>query len=166
VLLGWDYVPIMLKFSILTFHFLKLLGDSVASLSIEKELIIGVWCKWFFFPGTIGNRFQKINLENVEENRRLYRQLLFKSGKEMSQHISGVILFHETLYQKADDGTPFVKLLQDQGIIPGIKVDKGTVKLGGTDEEFTTQGQWFPIIIYSLVSQLHQMNNDQILIFV
>jgi len=90
--------------------------------------------------GTIGNRFQKINLENVEENRRLYRQLLFKSGTEMSQHISGVILFHETLYQKTDDGTPFVKVLQDQGIIPGIKVDKGTVKLGGTDEEFTTQG--------------------------
>jgi fructose-bisphosphate aldolase class I len=90
--------------------------------------------------GTIGNRFQKINLENVEENRRLYRQLLFKSGKEMSQNISGVILFHETLYQKADDGTPLVKLLQDQGIIPGIKVDKGTVKLAGTDEELTTQG--------------------------
>jgi fructose-bisphosphate aldolase class I len=90
--------------------------------------------------GTIGNRFQKINLENIEENRLNYRHLLFTSGKEMSQHISGVILFHETLYQKANDGTPLVKLLQDQGIIPGIKVDKGTVKLGGTDDEFTTQG--------------------------
>lgn len=90
--------------------------------------------------GTIGNRFQKISLENVEENRRLYRQLLFTSGKEMSKYISGVILFHETLYQKSDDGTPLAKILQDQGIIPGIKVDKGTVKLGGTEEEFTTQG--------------------------
>jgi len=90
--------------------------------------------------GTIGNRFQKISLENVEENRRLYRQLLFKSGKEVSQYISGVILFHETFYQNADDGTPLPKVLQQQGIIPGIKVDKGTVKLGGTEEEFTTQG--------------------------
>ena len=60
----------------------------------------------------------------------------------MNQHISGVILFHETFYQKTEDGTPLVKLLQDQGIIPGIKVDKGTVKLGGTDEEFTTQGKF------------------------
>jgi fructose-bisphosphate aldolase class I len=90
--------------------------------------------------GTIGSRFQKINLENTEENRLNYRHLLFTSGKEMSQHISGVILFHETLYQKANDGTPLVKLLQDQGIIPGIKVDKGTVTLGGTNDEFTTQG--------------------------
>lgn len=90
--------------------------------------------------GTIGNRFQKINLENIEEHRRVYRQLLFKSGEELNHHISGVILFHETLYQNADDGTPFTKILQNQGIIPGIKVDKGTVKLGGTDDEFTTQG--------------------------
>lgn len=52
-----------------------------------------------------------------------------------------MILFHETLYQKADDGTPFVKLIQDKGILPGIKVDKGTVNLfGAEDEECTTQG--------------------------
>ena len=90
--------------------------------------------------GTVGKRFAQINVENVEENRRLYRQLLFTSGKELSQYVSGVILFHETMYQKADDGTPFVKLLQDNNIIPGIKVDKGVVNLAGTDGECTTQG--------------------------
>lgn len=91
--------------------------------------------------GTIGKRFSSIGLENVEENRRLYRQLLFSCDKnEMGKHISGVILFHETFFQKGDDGTPFVKMLQDRGIIPGIKVDKGVVKLLGTDDETTTQG--------------------------
>lgn len=58
----------------------------------------------------------------------------------IGQHISGVILFHETLYQKADDGTPFVELLKQRGILPGIKVDTGVVPLFGTDDECTTQG--------------------------
>ncbi|XP_078598374.1 fructose-bisphosphate aldolase, non-muscle type-like [Branchiostoma floridae x Branchiostoma japonicum] len=90
--------------------------------------------------GTMGKRLANINVENSEENRRTYRQLLFTSGADMKNYISGVILFHETLYQKADDGTPFVKILQDQGIIPGIKVDKGVVPLAGTVGEGTTQG--------------------------
>lgn len=90
--------------------------------------------------GTIGKRLDKIQVENTEPNRRAYRQLLFTSGKSMSEAISGVILFHETLYQNADDGTPFVKILKDNGIIPGIKVDKGTVDLAGTLDESTTQG--------------------------
>ncbi|XP_019631442.1 PREDICTED: fructose-bisphosphate aldolase, muscle type-like isoform X4 [Branchiostoma belcheri] len=90
--------------------------------------------------GTMGKRLANISVENTEENRRIYRQLLFTSGQTMSQYISGVILFHETLYQKADDGTPFVKILTDNNIIPGIKVDKGVVPLGGTREEGTTQG--------------------------
>jgi len=90
--------------------------------------------------GTMGKRLAQINVENNEENRRQYRQLLFSGDKSLADNISGVILFHETLYQKADDGTPFVKLLQDQGIIPGIKVDKGVVPLPGTDGEGTTQG--------------------------
>ncbi|ESO05359.1 hypothetical protein HELRODRAFT_186957 [Helobdella robusta] len=90
--------------------------------------------------GTIGKRFDKINLENTEENRRQYRKLLFSTDASFAEHISGVILFHETFYQKNDDGTPLIKLLQDKGIIPGIKVDKGTVILAGTDEETTTQG--------------------------
>jgi len=59
----------------------------------------------------------------------------------VAEHISGVILFHETLYQKADDGTPFVELLKQKGIIPGIKVDMGVVPLFGSEDECTTQGR-------------------------
>lgn len=65
---------------------------------------------------------------------------LASSQDVIGQYISGVILFHETLYQKADDGTPFVELLKQRNIIPGIKVDKGVVPLFGTDNECTTQG--------------------------
>lgn len=90
--------------------------------------------------GTMGKRLQNINVENNEENRRAYRQLLFSRGKELSEHISGVILYHETLYQKADDGQPLVNLLRSNGIIAGIKVDTGTVALAGSDGEVTTQG--------------------------
>ncbi|XP_047353548.1 fructose-bisphosphate aldolase-like isoform X1 [Vespa velutina] len=90
---------------------------------------------------TIGKRLKDINVENNENNRRAYRQLLFTAAKDViGQHISGVILFHETLYQKADDGTPFVELLKQRGILPGIKVDKGVVPLFGTNDECTTQG--------------------------
>jgi fructose-bisphosphate aldolase class I len=67
-------------------------------------------------------------------------QLLFTSDPVVAENISGVILFHETLYQKADDGTPFVELLTKKGIIPGIKVDKGVVPLFGSEDEGTTQG--------------------------
>ncbi|MDG6100485.1 fructose-bisphosphate aldolase class I, partial [Alteromonas sp. ZYF713] len=74
---------------------------------------------------TIGKRFKSINLENTEENRRNYRQLLFSSDPCLAKYISGVILFHDTVYQKTSDGIPLISLLQDRGIIPGIKVDKG-----------------------------------------
>lgn len=90
--------------------------------------------------GTIGKRFDKINLANEEPNRRNYRHLLFSTDKSVADSISGVILFEETMYQKCDDGTPLIKLLHDRGIIPGIKVDKGVVDLAGTDGESTTQG--------------------------
>lgn len=90
--------------------------------------------------GTMGKRLANIGVENTEENRRQFRQLLFTSGKSMSESISGVILFHETVYQKTDDGTPFIKVLKDQGIIPGVKVDKGVVPLMGSADESTTQG--------------------------
>ena len=90
--------------------------------------------------GTIGKRLATIGMENSTENARLYRQLLFTSDKSMGNYISGVIFFHDTFFEKADDGTPFVKLVQDKGIIPGIKVDKGIVKLLGTNDETTTQG--------------------------
>jgi len=89
--------------------------------------------------GTIGNRFKNINLENTESNRRAYRELLFTTP-DFEKYISGVILYEETLYQSTADGKPFVKLLQEKGVIPGIKVDKGTVVLPGTNGETATQG--------------------------
>jgi len=89
---------------------------------------------------TIGKRFANIGVENNEDNRRKYRQLLFNTFPESKEHISGVILYHETLYQKTDDGTPFPELMKKHGILPGIKVDMGVVNLQGTDEETTTQG--------------------------
>lgn len=90
--------------------------------------------------GTMGKRLSQIGVANEDETRRKYRQLLFTAGKEAFSHIGGVILFHETLYQKDDDGTPFVKLIRDNGAMVGIKVDKGVVPLAGTDGEGTTQG--------------------------
>ncbi|KAK3587069.1 hypothetical protein CHS0354_014939 [Potamilus streckersoni] len=89
--------------------------------------------------GSMGKRLAPINVENTEENRRRYRELLFTTAS-LGEHISGVIMYHETFYQKTKDGIPFVKVLQDQGIIPGIKVDKGIVPLAGSDDECTTQG--------------------------
>ncbi|XP_060084589.1 fructose-bisphosphate aldolase-like [Ylistrum balloti] len=90
--------------------------------------------------GTIGKRFAAINVENVEENRRRYRELLFTADKSLANNIGGVILFHETFYQTTSKGVSMVKALQDMGIIPGIKVDKGMVPLAGTDGESTIQG--------------------------
>lgn len=99
---------------------------------------------------TMGKRLQDIGVENTDENRRHYRQLLFTTDPALGNNISGVILFHETLYQKADDGTPFVELLNKRGIIPGIKVDKGVVPLFGSEDECTTQGY---LLSHSLKSQ-------------
>jgi len=89
---------------------------------------------------TVGKRFADIDVENSEDNRRKYRQLLFTADDSMAEHISGVILFHETLYQKADDGTPFSELIKKKNILCGIKVDKGVVNLMGSEGESTTQG--------------------------
>lgn len=77
--------------------------------------------------GTIGKRFAGIGVENNEPNRRAYRELLFTSGKQLAQHVGGVILFEETLNQCTTDGIPFPKLLADNGIVVGIKVDKVTL---------------------------------------
>lgn len=90
--------------------------------------------------GSIAKRLNGINVESTEENRRLYRQLLFTTDASIANNISGVIFFDETFYQKTDDGTPFPQLLRSRGIIPGIKVDKGLIPLLGTDGETTTQG--------------------------
>ncbi len=90
--------------------------------------------------GTIAKRFAPIAVENSEENRRLYRQLLFSTDKEYAKYISGVILYDETFWQKDDAGVRFVDTLKGLGVVPGIKVDKGVVPLLGTDDETTTQG--------------------------
>uniref|UniRef100_A0A8C7YAV1 fructose-bisphosphate aldolase n=1 Tax=Oryzias sinensis TaxID=183150 RepID=A0A8C7YAV1_9TELE len=91
--------------------------------------------------GSVAKRFQSINAENTEENRRLYRQLLFTADDRITPCIGGVILFHETMYQKTDDGKPFPQYLKERGMVVGIKVDKGVVPLAGTNGETTTQGE-------------------------
>lgn len=89
--------------------------------------------------GTIKKRFDSIRVESTEQNRRDYREMLFTTpGCE--QYISGVILFDETIRQNASDGTPLAKVLEKRGIIPGIKVDKGTQKLPFSDDEKITEG--------------------------
>ena len=90
--------------------------------------------------GTIKRRFDAIGVESTEENRRDYRELLFRSTEAMSNYISGVILYDETIWQKAKDGTPLVKLLEQAGVIPGIKVDEGTKPLPNCPGEVITLG--------------------------
>ncbi len=89
---------------------------------------------------TIQKRFDSIHVENTEENRRDYREMLFRSSDAMNNCISGVILFEETLHQKAADGTPFVDLIRKAGAVPGIKVDKGAVLMPGSEVETVTEG--------------------------
>jgi fructose-bisphosphate aldolase, class I len=90
--------------------------------------------------GTIKRRFEAIGVENTEDNRRDYRELLFRSTEAMRDCISGVILYDETIWQKARDGTPLVKLIAQTGAIPGIKVDEGTKPLSGCPDEVVTIG--------------------------
>lgn len=88
---------------------------------------------------TIEKRFKSLKIENTEENRRAYRDLLF-STPGVEEFVSGVILFDETIRQKSSDGTPFPELLAMKGIIPGIKVDKGAKDLAGAPGEKVTEG--------------------------
>jgi fructose-bisphosphate aldolase class I len=89
--------------------------------------------------GTIKKRFDAIGVENTEENRRDYRELMFRSAEGM-KHVSGVILYDETIWQNAADGTPLVDLIVAAGSIPGIKVDKGAQPLAGFPGETVTEG--------------------------
>ncbi|HYC44229.1 MAG TPA: class I fructose-bisphosphate aldolase [Burkholderiales bacterium] len=89
--------------------------------------------------GTIEKRFKSISVENVEENRRAYRDMLF-TAKGLGEYISGVILYDETIRQKSADGTPFVELLTRNGILPGIKVDTGAKALALCPGEQITEG--------------------------
>lgn len=90
--------------------------------------------------GTIKKRFDAIGVDSTEDNRRDYREMLFRSNEAMSQFISGVILYDETIWQNAKDGTPLVKLIESSGAIPGIKVDEGTQALPMCPGELVTVG--------------------------
>ncbi len=90
--------------------------------------------------GTIGKRFDSIKVASTEDNRRDYREMLFRAADAMSKYISGVILYDETIWQKAKDGTPLVELISKAGSLPGIKVDEGTKPLPQCPGEVVTVG--------------------------
>jgi len=90
--------------------------------------------------GTIKKRFDTIGAESTEDNRRDYREMLFRASDAMSNYISGVILYDETLRQSAKDGTPISKVISDTGALPGIKVDTGAKDLAGCPGEKVTEG--------------------------
>ncbi len=90
--------------------------------------------------GTIKKRFDTIGLESTEENRRDYREMMFRAEAAMKDCISGVILYDETIRQKAADGTPLVDVIKASGAVPGIKVDGGAKPLAGFDGETITEG--------------------------
>ena len=90
--------------------------------------------------GTIKKRFDTLGVELTVDNRRDYREMLFRSSDAMSKYISGVILYDETIRQNAKDGTPLVKLIEKAGSLPGIKVDKGTKPLPFCEGELITEG--------------------------
>src|ERR1051326_5254547 len=89
--------------------------------------------------GSIQKRLESVGVESTEENRRAYRDMLFTT-KGAGEFISGVIMFDETIRQATKDGTPFVKVLADNGIIPGIKVDTGAKPLAFAPNETVTEG--------------------------
>ncbi len=90
--------------------------------------------------GTIKKRLEAINVESTEDNRRDYREMLFRTEVALRDNISGVILFDETLRQKAKDGTPLINVISGTGALPGIKVDKGTKPLPFCSGELVTDG--------------------------
>ena len=90
--------------------------------------------------GTIKKRFDSINVESTADSRRDYREMLFRTEEAMKNHISGVILYDETIRQKAKDGTPLVDIIRKAGSIPGIKVDTGARDMPGFPGEKITEG--------------------------
>jgi fructose-bisphosphate aldolase, class I len=106
---------------------LALVADSKGILAADESL------------PSIEKRFKSIGIPSTEENRRAYREMLFEA-EGIAENINGVILFDETMRQKASDGTPFAEVLQRQGLIPGIKVDKGTKPLALTENELIAEG--------------------------
>jgi fructose-bisphosphate aldolase, class I len=90
--------------------------------------------------GTIKKRFDTISVDSTEENRRDYREMLFRTEQAMRENISGVILYDETIRQKAKDGTSLVDIIKASGTIPGIKVDQGATPMAGFPGELVTEG--------------------------
>ena len=90
--------------------------------------------------GTIKKRFDSISVQSTEENRRDYREMLFRTSKAMRENIAGVILFDETIRQNAKNGTPLVDIIKSAGTIPGIKVDQGAKPIAGRPGELVTEG--------------------------
>ncbi|CAK9810716.1 Fructose-bisphosphate aldolase [Anthophora quadrimaculata] len=92
-------------------------------------------------PSSLEDRFSELGVENNENSRRDYREMLFTANKcQLSQYISGVILHHETVYQKSTNGVELTEVLRQSNVIPGIKVDKGLLPLFGAKNENTTEG--------------------------
>ena len=89
--------------------------------------------------GTAKKRFDSVGVESTEENRRAYREMLLTTPG-LGEHISGAILYDETIRQSTKAGVPFTKVMRDNGIIPGIKVDKGPQPLAGFPGEVVTEG--------------------------
>ncbi len=90
--------------------------------------------------GTMTKRLAGIDVESTETNRRDYREMLFRTTDALRDHISGVILYDETIRQSAADGTPLVQMITDAGTIPGIKIDRGAKPLAGAPGEKVTEG--------------------------
>jgi fructose-bisphosphate aldolase class I len=90
--------------------------------------------------GTIAKRFDAIGVTSTEDSRRDYREMMFRAADAMTHYISGVILYDETIWQDAQDGTPLIKLIEQSGAIPGIKVDEGTQPLPACPGELVTVG--------------------------
>src|SRR3954451_11480607 len=90
--------------------------------------------------GTIKKRFDAIGVASTEHTRRDYREMLLRSSEAMTNCISGVILYDETIWQTGEDGTPLVNLIEQAGAIPGIKVDEGTQPLANCPGELVTAG--------------------------
>ncbi|OXB70626.1 UNVERIFIED_CONTAM: hypothetical protein H355_012316 [Colinus virginianus] len=125
---GYGAVPISQKLA-------KELAETAAKLTVPGKGLLAADES----TGTIKKRFDGIAVENTEANRAFYRELLF-STKGLGQYISGAILFEETLFQKGPSGKSMVDMLHAEGIIPGIKVDKGLETLPLTDGEKATIG--------------------------
>ena len=90
--------------------------------------------------GTIKKRFDAIGVESTADSRRDYREMMFRATEAMKNHISGVILYDETIRQNAKDGTPLVKVIENAGSLPGIKVDAGIKPLPFCPGEVVTEG--------------------------